>query len=102
MGWETGGIHPTQGTAAPVAGSLVSLVAGVLLVFGMLAISIAMRNSGLDQMLAAQLAALLPSARTEAYLSAVTGQKAFDGAAASSIQAGVRASSRGRSRPAAA
>lgn len=31
----------------------------------------------------AQLAALLPSARTEAYLSAVTGQKAFDGAAAS-------------------
>ncbi|WP_051651197.1 hypothetical protein [Brevundimonas bacteroides] len=32
---------------------------------------------------AAQLAALLPSARAEAYLSAVTGQKAFDGAAAS-------------------
>jgi hypothetical protein len=31
----------------------------------------------------AQLAALLPAARTEAYLSAVTGQKAFDGAAAS-------------------
>lgn len=32
---------------------------------------------------AAQLAALLPAARAEAYLSAVTGQKAFDGAAAS-------------------
>jgi hypothetical protein len=31
----------------------------------------------------AQLAALLPAARTGAYLSAVTGQKAFDGAAAS-------------------
>lgn len=31
----------------------------------------------------AQLAALLPAARAEAYLSAVTGQKAFDGAAAS-------------------
>lgn len=31
----------------------------------------------------AQLAALLPAARTQAYLSAVTGQKAFDGAAAS-------------------
>lgn len=34
----------------------------------------------------ATLAAMLPSARSEAYLSAVTGQKAFDGAAAS-IQA---------------
>jgi hypothetical protein len=31
----------------------------------------------------AQLAALLPAARSQAYLSAVTGQKAFDGAAAS-------------------
>lgn len=31
----------------------------------------------------AQLAALLPVARSEAYVSAVTGQKAFDGAAAS-------------------
>ena len=31
----------------------------------------------------AHLAALLPAARTGAYLSAVTGQKAFDGAAAS-------------------
>ncbi len=31
----------------------------------------------------AQLAALLPAARSEAYLSAVTGQRAFDGAAAS-------------------
>ena len=31
----------------------------------------------------AHLAAMLPAARTEAYLSAVTGQKAFDGAAAS-------------------
>lgn len=31
----------------------------------------------------AQLAAMLPSARADAYLSAVTGQKAFDGAAAS-------------------
>lgn len=29
----------------------------------------------------AQLAAMLPAARAEAYLSAVTGQKAFDGAA---------------------
>ncbi len=32
---------------------------------------------------AAQLAAMLPAARAQAYLSAVTGQKAFDGAAAS-------------------
>ncbi|CAN5271102.1 hypothetical protein BH10PSE1_BH10PSE1_15100 [soil metagenome] len=32
---------------------------------------------------AAGLIALLPTARTEAYLSAVTGQRAFDGAAAS-------------------
>jgi hypothetical protein len=31
----------------------------------------------------AQLAAMLPTARAQAYLSAVTGQKAFDGAAAS-------------------
>ena len=31
----------------------------------------------------AQLAAMLPAARAQAYLSAVTGQKAFDGAAAS-------------------
>ncbi len=31
----------------------------------------------------AQLAALLPAARAQAYLSAVSGQKAFDGAAAS-------------------
>lgn len=31
----------------------------------------------------AQLAALLPAARAQAYLSAVTGQKAFDGTAAS-------------------
>lgn len=31
----------------------------------------------------AALMAMLPSARTEAYLSAVTGQRAFDGAAAS-------------------
>ena len=31
----------------------------------------------------ATLAAMLPAARTEAYLSAVTGQRAFDGAAAS-------------------
>ena len=31
----------------------------------------------------AQLAAMLPAARSQAYLSAVTGQKAFDGAAAS-------------------
>lgn len=41
-------------------------------------------ESAIDAALAetAQLAALLPAARTEAYLSAVTGQKAFDGAAA--------------------
>jgi len=32
---------------------------------------------------AAQLAAMLPAARSQAYLSAVSGQKAFDGAAAS-------------------
>ena len=32
---------------------------------------------------AAQLAAMLPAARSQAYLSAVTGQRAFDGAAAS-------------------
>jgi len=32
---------------------------------------------------AAALMAMLPAARTEAYLSAVTGQRAFDGAAAS-------------------
>lgn len=42
-------------------------------------------EAAIDQALSetAFLAAALPSARTEAYLSAVTGQRAFDGAAAS-------------------
>lgn len=41
-------------------------------------------ETAIDQALAetAHLAAMLPTARAEAYLSAVTGQKAFDGAAA--------------------
>ena len=50
-----------------------------------LAIRLYAAEAAIDQALAetAYLAAALPSARAEAYLSAVTGQRAFDGAAAS-------------------
>jgi hypothetical protein len=51
-------------------------------------------EAAIDQALTetAQLAAMLPAARAQAYLSAVTGQRAFDGTAAS-IGALVRARS---------
>lgn len=50
-----------------------------------LALRLYAAEAAIDQALAetAHLAAALPSARAEAYLSAVTGQRAFDGAAAS-------------------
>ncbi|MFN3559477.1 MAG: hypothetical protein ACK4UQ_09335 [Brevundimonas sp.] len=50
-----------------------------------LAVRLYAAEAAIDQALAetACLAAALPSARAEAYLSAVTGQRAFDGAAAS-------------------